>query len=357
MTVHGWHAVTTRSNAGQVDLPQGALVDLGVHPEPVGLLVVGRVVLDRRADARGTGCRRRCRRRARRPGNGSSEKYSKLRPHSGERFMLMPGPRMTDRLQARASCASASPIRRSRSGFQLEAIADAVGKQVAGSDPPSPTWSPSPGWARSPCGPSDTMILGMPSRSTGAVYQNAGAAGQRRLLLQGQLGQQAVDVECHAGSAFPRMGSPASANAPWSLPRPPPTGRAATRLSAAACPASPPPSSPRRARGRWERDSDDPVDTRVEHPGLQVGRDVVRGADEQPGRGGRYSLAPDHRIRVDADLPQVVALRLRGPRRRPRRPSPSTRKLVSMRRAVAAHLRAALRRARPACAAGRRGRR
>ncbi len=103
--------------------------------------------------------------------NGSSEKYSKLRPHSGERFMLMPGPRITDRLTARASWASACPIRRSRSGFQAEAIADAVGKQVAGSDPPRPTWSPSPGWARRPCGPSETMIFGMPSRSTGAVYQ------------------------------------------------------------------------------------------------------------------------------------------------------------------------------------------
>ena len=85
--------------------------------------------------------------------------------------MLMPGPRITDRLQARASWASACPIRRSRSGFQAEATAEAVGKQVAGTDPPSPTWSPSPGWARSPCGPSETMILGIPSRSTGAVYQ------------------------------------------------------------------------------------------------------------------------------------------------------------------------------------------
>src|SRR3954469_11676785 len=103
--------------------------------------------------------------------NGSSEKYSKLRPHSGDRFMLMPGPRITDRLHARASWARAWPIRRSSCGFQVEATAEAVGKQVAGMDPPSPTWSPSPGWARSPCGPSDTMIFGMPSRSTGVVYQ------------------------------------------------------------------------------------------------------------------------------------------------------------------------------------------
>ena len=85
--------------------------------------------------------------------------------------MLMPGPRMTERLQARASWASASPMRPSSAGFQAEAIADAVGKQVAGSDPLRPTWSPPSGWARRPCGPSETMIFGMPSRSTGAVYQ------------------------------------------------------------------------------------------------------------------------------------------------------------------------------------------
>ena len=70
--------------------------------------------------------------------NGSSEKYSKLRPHRGERFMLIPGPRMTDRLAARASWARACPTRPSSSGFQAEAIAEAVGKQVAGSDPPRP---------------------------------------------------------------------------------------------------------------------------------------------------------------------------------------------------------------------------
>ena len=105
--------------------------------------------------------------------NGSSEKYSKFRPHSGERFMLMPGPRITDRLHARASCGQRLADPAQQVGVPADAIADAVGKQVAGTTPPSPTWSPSPGWARRPCGPSDTMIFGMPSRSTGAVYQNA----------------------------------------------------------------------------------------------------------------------------------------------------------------------------------------
>ena len=36
-----------------------------------------------------------------------------------------------------------------------------------------PTWSPSSGCLRSPCGPSDTMIDGMPSRSTAAVCQKS----------------------------------------------------------------------------------------------------------------------------------------------------------------------------------------
>ena len=52
--------------------------------------------------------------------------------------MLMPGPRMTDRLIARASWARAAPIRPSSSGFQADAIADAVGKHVAGMLLPSP---------------------------------------------------------------------------------------------------------------------------------------------------------------------------------------------------------------------------
>src|SRR4051794_14577072 len=104
--------------------------------------------------------------------NGSSEKYSKLRPHKGDRFMLTPGPRITDRLHALASWARAWPMRRNSSGFQADATAEAVGKQVAGSEPPRPRWSLSLGWARRPCGPSETIILGTPSRSTGAVYQN-----------------------------------------------------------------------------------------------------------------------------------------------------------------------------------------
>ena len=85
--------------------------------------------------------------------------------------MLIPGPSTTETPIFFDSLPSASPIVRKRSGFQEEPSAEAVGKHVAGTLPPMPTWSPSPGWARRPCGPSETMIRGIPRRSTGAVYQ------------------------------------------------------------------------------------------------------------------------------------------------------------------------------------------
>ena len=85
---------------------------------------------------------------------GSSEKYSKLRPHRGERLMLRPGPSRTSTPRHLASSPSASPISRARSGFQVAATADAVGKQVAFSDSAMPRWSASPSWRRTPCGPS-----------------------------------------------------------------------------------------------------------------------------------------------------------------------------------------------------------
>ena len=87
--------------------------------------------------------------------------------------MLMPGPSTTATSCTRASRPSASPTRRTSCGFQDDARAHAVGKQVAGTLPEMPTWSPSSGCLRSPCGPSDTMIAGMPSRSTGAVCQKS----------------------------------------------------------------------------------------------------------------------------------------------------------------------------------------
>ena len=75
---------------------------------------------------------------------GSSDTYSKLRPHSGERLMLMPGPE-DDRDPQPAGLPAE---RLTHLGEQVASsttirCADAVGKQVAGSLPDRPTWSAS----------------------------------------------------------------------------------------------------------------------------------------------------------------------------------------------------------------------
>ena len=93
---------------------------------------------------------------------GSSEKYSKLRPHSGLRFILSPGPNTTDTSCAAASSPKAAPISSPSAASQLFATADAVGKQVAGTLGFSPKWSLSPACLRKPWGPSDSQICGMP---------------------------------------------------------------------------------------------------------------------------------------------------------------------------------------------------
>ena len=118
--------------------------------------------------------------------NGSSEKYSKLRPPSGERFILTPGPSSTFTFSAMASSPRAWPMACSNCGSQVEAVLDAVGKQVAGRL-----------WAvrafisvtrRTPCGPSETIISGTPRRSTGVVDQEVApvhrAAFSSRVILE-----------------------------------------------------------------------------------------------------------------------------------------------------------------------------
>ena len=94
MTVHGCASCDDALEAAQVDLAQRPLVDVGRDAHAVGLLVVGREVLERGADA--LDCRPRTSAAPSTPDTiGSSERYSKLRPHSGERLMLMPGPSST----------------------------------------------------------------------------------------------------------------------------------------------------------------------------------------------------------------------------------------------------------------------
>ena len=66
----------------------------------------------------------------------------------------------------------ATPTCRARSTSHEAPNAEAVGKQVAGTLAPSPTWSPSEVCLRRPCGPSLTITDGMPSRSILRVHQN-----------------------------------------------------------------------------------------------------------------------------------------------------------------------------------------
>ena len=103
--------------------------------------------------------------------SGSSEKYSKLRPHNGERLMLMPGPSTTPTWWASASRAIAAPIRPARSVSKVDPRVTAGGKQVAGTESASPRWSASPVCRRNPCGPSVMVTGGMPARSTPLVLQ------------------------------------------------------------------------------------------------------------------------------------------------------------------------------------------
>ncbi len=75
---------------------------------------------------------------------GSSEKYSKFLPQSGERFILSPGASRRFTPTAVASAPIAAPTSYSRAGSQLLASMDGEGKSVAGNAaaPPSVILSP-----------------------------------------------------------------------------------------------------------------------------------------------------------------------------------------------------------------------
>ena len=92
---------------------------------------------------------------------GSSEKYSKLRPQRGLRLVFRPGPSSTATSCAAASSPIAWPICSPRAGSQLHATVAAVGKQVAGTLGFSPRWSAAPACLRTPLGPSDRVMDGI----------------------------------------------------------------------------------------------------------------------------------------------------------------------------------------------------
>ena len=103
--------------------------------------------------------------------SGSSEKYSKLRPANGLRLMLRPGPRRTLTPSAFASTPSACPTSYPRCGSHEFASVAAVGKQVAGRDWFNPRWSAEPPCLRRPCGPSVSIMEGIPRRSIPLEFQ------------------------------------------------------------------------------------------------------------------------------------------------------------------------------------------
>ena len=88
-----------------------------------------------------------------------------MRPPSGDRLMLIAGPRRTSTSSARASSPSATPTSRIRSRSQLDPMAAPGGKQVAGRLSLSPRLSAEPSCRRTPCGPSVRTRERMPSPS------------------------------------------------------------------------------------------------------------------------------------------------------------------------------------------------
>lgn len=94
--------------AGQVDFTQGAIIDNGVYHPATEFLVVDSILLQRGTHSlalhtidlalgRFTGQ------------VGVFGKYSKLRPHNGERLIFTPEPKITPTFSSRLSSPSATP--------------------------------------------------------------------------------------------------------------------------------------------------------------------------------------------------------------------------------------------------------
>ena len=130
------------------------------------------------------------------PRYGSSLKYSKFRPHSGLRLMFTAGPNSMQTHPPRwHSSPSARPIRSSSASSKLAAVAHA-GREahrldaVVDAQMVRLTWS----CLRSPCGPSDTITPGMPSRSIALQMPEIRARTQPGLFLQRHLRHKLVYI-------------------------------------------------------------------------------------------------------------------------------------------------------------------
>ena len=100
--------------------------------------------------------------------HGSSAKYSKLRPHSGERLMLTPGPEHDVDVVRRGLRADRGAHLRDERGIPARrergCRGEAGGRQAGAGET-------LPACLRSPCGPSDTMTDSRPASGTDAVCQ------------------------------------------------------------------------------------------------------------------------------------------------------------------------------------------
>ena len=86
-------------------------------------------------------------------------------------MVLRPGPSSTATSCAAASSPMALPISSPRAGSQLHATVTAVGKQVAGTLGFSPRWSAAPACLRTPLGPSDKVMDGIPALGNARVVK------------------------------------------------------------------------------------------------------------------------------------------------------------------------------------------
>jgi hypothetical protein len=146
---------------GQVELAQGALVDDRVEPHPVVLLVVRREVLEARPDS--------LRLDAARQGRGAPAREQGvlrevLEVPAARRVALdvQSGPQEHADLLGTALAPEGPADLEEEVGSQVEPRADAVGKHVAGTESPRPTWSADPACLRNPCGLSVSITEGRP---------------------------------------------------------------------------------------------------------------------------------------------------------------------------------------------------
>lgn len=143
---------------------------------------------------------------------GSSEKYSKSRPQRGLRWIFRPGPSRTATSCAAASSPSASPTASPSFSSQLHAVAEEVGKQVAGTLGLRPRWSAAPACLRTPLGPSERVMAGMPLPGRARVVKTVSPESRAHFAPDSVLDDVSV---FHGSLLIKRRGGGRSARRPF----------------------------------------------------------------------------------------------------------------------------------------------